>query len=40
MFKKILAAADGAAATLAMATSFAADMTGAGATFPYPIHAE
>ncbi|MGH8854014.1 MAG: phosphate ABC transporter substrate-binding protein PstS, partial [Telluria sp.] len=37
MFKKILA---GAAATLVMSTSFAADMTGAGATFPYPIYAK
>jgi phosphate transport system substrate-binding protein len=37
MFKKILA---GAAAVLAMSTSFAADMTGAGATFPYPIYAK
>ena len=37
MFKKILA---GAAAALVMTTSFAADMTGAGATFPYPIYAK
>ncbi len=37
MFKKILA---GAAAALVMSTSFAADMTGAGATFPYPIYAK
>jgi len=37
MFKKILA---GAAATLVMTTSFAADITGAGATFPYPIYAK
>jgi phosphate transport system substrate-binding protein len=37
MFKKILAAA---ATTLVMSTSFAADMTGAGATFPYPIYAK
>ncbi|MDY0962922.1 phosphate ABC transporter substrate-binding protein PstS [Massilia sp. CFBP9026] len=37
MLKKILA---GAAATLVMTTSFAADITGAGATFPYPIYAK
>ncbi|MEG2902432.1 MAG: substrate-binding domain-containing protein, partial [Massilia sp.] len=37
MFKKILS---GAAAALVMTTSFAADMTGAGATFPYPIYAK
>ena len=37
MFKKILA---GAAATLVMTTSFAADITGAGATFPYPVYAK
>jgi len=37
MFKKIIA---GAAAALVMTTSFAADMTGAGATFPYPIYAK
>ena len=37
MLKKILA---GAAAALVMTTSFAADMTGAGATFPYPIYAK
>jgi len=37
MFKKILA---GAAAALVMSTSFAADITGAGATFPYPIYAK
>ena len=37
MFKKILA---GVAAALVMTTSFAADMTGAGATFPYPIYAK
>jgi phosphate transport system substrate-binding protein len=37
MFKKILA---GAAAAFVMTTSFAADMTGAGATFPYPIYAK
>ncbi|GAB3368384.1 phosphate ABC transporter substrate-binding protein PstS [Massilia agri] len=37
MFKKILA---GAAAALVMSTSIAADMTGAGATFPYPIYAK
>ena len=37
MIKKILA---GAAAALVMTTSFAADITGAGATFPYPIYAK
>ncbi|MCA1246696.1 phosphate ABC transporter substrate-binding protein PstS [Massilia sp. MS-15] len=37
MLKKILA---GAAAALVMSTSFAADITGAGATFPYPIYAK
>ena len=37
MFKKILA---GAAATFVMTTSFAADITGAGATFPYPVYAK
>ena len=37
MFKKILA---GAAAALVMTSSFAADITGAGATFPYPIYAK
>lgn len=30
----------GAAAAVALSTSFAADMTGAGATFPYPIYAK
>ena len=37
MFKKILA---GAAAMVVMTSSFAADITGAGATFPYPIYAK
>ena len=37
MINKILA---GAAAALVMTTSFAADITGAGATFPYPIYAK
>ncbi len=37
MFKKILA---GAAAAVVMSSSFAADVTGAGATFPYPIYAK
>ncbi|NNG25570.1 phosphate ABC transporter substrate-binding protein PstS [Telluria aromaticivorans] len=40
MFKKILAAAATTAAVFAMSTSYAADMTGAGATFPYPIYAK
>ena len=40
MFKKILAAAATTAAVLAMSTSYAADITGAGATFPYPIYAK
>ena len=40
MFKKILAAAATTAAVLAMSTAHAADMTGAGATFPYPIYAK
>ena len=40
MFKKILAAAATTAAVFAMSTSHAADMTGAGATFPYPIYAK
>ena len=40
MFKKILAVAATTAAVLAMSTSHAADMTGAGATFPYPIYAK
>ena len=40
MFKKIFAAAATTAAVLAMSTAFAADMTGAGATFPYPIYAK
>ena len=40
MFKKILAAAATTVAVLAMSTSYAADMTGAGATFPYPIYAK
>ena len=40
MFKKILAAAATTAAVLAMSTVQAADMTGAGATFPYPIYAK
>ncbi|UVW29521.1 phosphate ABC transporter substrate-binding protein PstS [Massilia sp. H6] len=40
MFKKILAAAATTAAVLAMSASYAADMTGAGATFPYPIYAK
>ncbi|MGI4846224.1 MAG: phosphate ABC transporter substrate-binding protein PstS [Janthinobacterium lividum] len=40
MFKKILAAAATTAAVLAMSTVHAADMTGAGATFPYPIYAK
>ena len=37
MFKTMIA---GAAAALAMSSSFAADVTGAGATFPYPIYAK
>ncbi|MFC0251273.1 phosphate ABC transporter substrate-binding protein PstS [Massilia consociata] len=40
MFKKILAAAATTAAVFAMSASHAADMTGAGATFPYPIYAK
>lgn len=39
--KKLLASlVIGATAVMAMASSFAADMTGAGATFPYPIYAK
>jgi phosphate transport system substrate-binding protein len=37
MFKTMIA---GAAAALMMTSSFAADVTGAGATFPYPIYAK
>ncbi|MFC5476956.1 phosphate ABC transporter substrate-binding protein PstS [Massilia suwonensis] len=37
MFKTMIA---GAAAAFAMSSSFAADVTGAGATFPYPIYAK
>ncbi|QNA88006.1 phosphate ABC transporter substrate-binding protein PstS [Massilia sp. Dwa41.01b] len=37
MFKTMIA---GAAAAFAMTSSFAADVTGAGATFPYPIYAK
>jgi phosphate transport system substrate-binding protein len=37
MFKTMIA---GAAASLVMSSSFAADVTGAGATFPYPIYAK
>lgn len=37
MYKKLFAAA---AAALAMSTSAAADITGAGATFPYPVYAK
>ena len=37
MFKTMIA---GAAAVLAMSSAFAADVTGAGATFPYPIYAK
>jgi len=37
MFKTMIA---GAAAAMAMSSSFAADVTGAGATFPYPIYAK
>jgi phosphate transport system substrate-binding protein len=37
MFKTMIA---GAAASMVMASSFAADVTGAGATFPYPIYAK
>ncbi|MFN3788559.1 phosphate ABC transporter substrate-binding protein PstS [Massilia sp.] len=40
MFKKILAAAATTAAVLAMSSAHAADITGAGATFPYPIYAK
>ncbi|QOY95364.1 phosphate ABC transporter substrate-binding protein PstS [Massilia sp. UMI-21] len=39
MFKKILAVA-ATTAVLAMSAAHAADMTGAGATFPYPIYAK
>ena len=37
LFKTMIA---GAAAALVMSSSFAADVTGAGATFPYPIYAK
>jgi phosphate transport system substrate-binding protein len=37
MFKTMIA---GAAAAMVMSSSFAADVTGAGATFPYPIYAK
>ena len=37
LFKTMIA---GAAAVFAMSSSFAADVTGAGATFPYPIYAK
>jgi phosphate transport system substrate-binding protein len=37
LFKTMIA---GAAAVLAMSSAFAADVTGAGATFPYPIYAK
>jgi phosphate transport system substrate-binding protein len=37
MFKTMIA---GAAAVFAMSSAFAADVTGAGATFPYPIYAK
>jgi phosphate transport system substrate-binding protein len=37
LFKTMIA---GAAAAMAMSPSFAADVTGAGATFPYPIYAK
>jgi phosphate transport system substrate-binding protein len=40
MFKKILAVAATTAAVFAMSASHAADITGAGATFPYPIYAK
>ena len=40
MIKKFFSAVIAGAAILASAPAFSADITGAGATFPYPIYAK